>query len=544
MSSPPRVDNSTRYRDSRAARSELGKPLRALIVEDCEPDAELLLHELRQGGYDVTAERVQTAEAMRAALQREPWHIVLSDYSMPVFSAPAALAVLHEVSPETPFIIVSGTIGEETAVTSLKAGACDFLIKGRLARLVPAIERELREVELKRERARKQAALEEELRQSQKMEGIGRLAGGIAHDFNNMLTAIIGYSDMVLEQVGPNQSISNDVREIRKAADRAASLTRQLLAFSRKQTLRIAAVDLNDVITNTRDMLQRLIGEDVEVLLRLTSSSTRILADRTQLEQVLMNLATNARDAMPRGGKLTIETTAADISEVAAVAPLPATPGSYVRLRISDTGHGMSAATREHIFEPFFTTKPVGHGTGLGLATVYGVVQQLGGQITVTSEPDQGTTFSLYFMQATADVTQPAPARPHTSHASPSRNGDVVLIVEDEGGVRQLAARVLKRHGYVVLEADSTVQALALIEQADHRLSLIISDVVMPTMDGPQLIARVREKQPGMKVLYMSGYAGETLARRGGLEANARLLEKPFSASSLLESVKDILEQS
>jgi two-component system cell cycle sensor histidine kinase/response regulator CckA len=518
------------------------KPLRALIIEDSEADAELLLRELARGGYDVNSSCVDTADGLRAALRDPGWQVVLSDYSMPAFSAPAALAILRQSSPDLPFIIVSGTIGEETAVAALKAGACDFLVKGRLARLIPAIERELRDVELRRERAKSQAVLEEQLRQAQKMEGIGRLAGGIAHDFNNMLTAIIGYSDMVLDQIGPDKPISHDLEEIRKAANRAAALTSQLLAFSRKQTLRITAVDVNEVILHVRDMLQRLIGEDIHVRIALAPAARPILADRIQLEQVLMNLATNARDAMPRGGTLTIETAVVDASETALAVPEPVIPGSYVRLAITDTGFGMDEATRTRIFEPFFTTKAVGHGTGLGLATVYGVVQQLGGHIAVASEPDRGTRFSLYFRESAEQVaTASSPVR----RVAPAvaEGEQVVLLVEDEGGVRQLVSRVLRRHGYTVLEADGPEQAVALLADYSGPLDLVVTDVVMPTMDGPQLVARLRATRPHVKVLYMSGYTGEMIARRAGADTTAAILEKPFPAARLLEAVRDVIAQ-
>ena len=520
----------------------LTTPLRALIVEDCEADAELLLHELAHGGYDVTAARVQTEEALRSALQRDSWQVVLSDYSMPAFSGIAALAIVREVRPDLPFIIVSGTIGEETAVEALKAGACDFLIKARLARLIPALARELRDVDVRRERLRAQAVLEEQLRQSQKMEGIGRLAGGIAHDFNNILTAIIGFSEMVLDQIGLDKPISHDLQEIRNAADRAAALTRQLLAFSRQQTLHIAAVDLNQVILHASDMLQRLIGEDIQVRVHLIPQVRPILADPTQLEQILMNLSTNARDAMPRGGSLRIETTIAGADDAVRVPQLAGDSGRYVKLSVIDTGVGMDAATQARMFEPFFTTKPVGQGTGLGLSTVYGVVQQLGGYIDVLSELERGTTFSVYFAESAAKVVAPEPARPRLTEAPAAQAGEVVLLVEDEDSVRRLAARVLDRHGYTVLEADGAARAIALVEQHGGTISLIVSDVVMPAMDGPAMIACVRKTHPDLKVLYVSGYTGEALMRRGGLEAGARVLEKPFSAAGLLQAVRDVLD--
>ena len=386
-------------------------------------------------------------------------------------------------------------------------------------------------------------SLEADLRQVHKMDAVGQLAAGVAHDFNNMLTTIIGYSEMVLEQIGSDKPISGDLAEISKAGDRAAALTRQLLAFSRKQPLRIAAIDTNDVIRQTNAMLLRLIGEDVVVHLRLMDAAPTIRADRIQLEQVLMNLATNARDAMPRGGELTIETAAADASEASNAVHAPVTAGAYVRVRVTDTGIGMDAATVSRIFEPFFTTKGIGHGTGLGLATVFGVVQQLGGYITVTSEVGTGTTFTLYFRQSTNELAEESPLRPRLAAAPLAQHHEVVLIVEDEEGVRQLAARVLTRHGYTVLQADGPVQALKLAEGYAQAISLVLSDVVMPVMDGPALLARFRQTRPELKALYMSGYKGEMLESRGDLQARTRVLQKPFSASILLQAVRDVLAE-
>jgi signal transduction histidine kinase len=516
------------------------KPLRLLLVEDCEPDAELLLHELRTGGYDVTLERVETAGALRAALDTKPWDLVLSDYSLPSFSAPEALAVVQETHPELPFIIVSGTIGEDTAVTALKTGAADFLVKGRLARLLPAIERELKEVALRATRVRERQALEDQLRQSQKLEGIGRLAGGIAHDFNNLLTAIMGYTEMILDQIGPDKPISRDLEEIRAASERAVALTRQLLAFSRKQTLHLAPVDLNEVVTGMRDMLQRLIGEAVTISLRLTPGLAPILADRTQLEQILMNLVVNARDAMPAGGTVVVDTGWADETEVTAVTHESAAAGNYARLRVVDTGAGMDAQTQSRIFEPFFTTKPVGHGTGLGLSTVYGVIQQLGGHLAVTSQVGRGTTFTLYFPESARDGTLGQVAARKRPMAL-AEHREVVLVVEDQRGVRQLVFRILTRHGYTVLEAASAEDALALFEQQGPRIDLLLTDVVMPGMSGGALADKLTALRPGLSVLFMSGFTGTDGSSQ--LPASAVIVEKPFTASILLQVVRDVLDR-
>src|SRR5262245_44571905 len=375
-------------------------PIRVLIVEDSPLDADLMVAELAQHDYEVVSKRVETAEELRKAFEDGTWDVVLSAYGLPSFNKSCPIESLRKTGNEVPFIIVSGTAGEESAVASLKAGAHDYVTKGQLARLGPSVARALRDVSQSRERLR----LEEQLRQAQKLEGIGRLAGGIAHDFNNILTTIAGYSEMVLEQLGENTPISADLREIRVASDRAASLTKQLLAFGRRQVLHMAPVDLNQVVCDTDRMLRRLIGEDIEISLSLTSDGCSIIADRTQLEQVLVNVAANARDAMPFGGRFSVETALADAKEVHRLTRVTAPSGQYVRLRMTDTGTGMDAHTRERIFEPFFTTKEMGRGTGLGLATVYGIVKQLGGSISVSSEIERGTTFTLYFPKAQAKV--------------------------------------------------------------------------------------------------------------------------------------------
>jgi two-component system cell cycle sensor histidine kinase/response regulator CckA len=521
--------------------TRVGKPLRVLLVEDSDQDAALLLAELKQSGYDVLAERVQTGAQMRAALESGTFDVVLSDYSLPTFSAPEALEIVQEKQAGIPFIIVSGTIGEETAVSALKAGASDFLVKGKMARLAPALERELREADLRRERAREREALEAQLRQAQKLEGIGRLAGGIAHDFNNLLTAILGYTEMVLDQIGPDKPISHDLEEIRKASDRAAILTRQLLAFSRQQTLRVSAVAVNEVVVGMRDMLERLIGEDIHLQVDLNDALPSMLADRAQVEQVLMNLVVNSRDAMPRGGTLSIETATATPGEIASFAAGPASAG-YAKLSVSDTGNGMDAATQARIFEPFFTTKPVGQGTGLGLAMVYGVVQQLGGQITVRTAPGHGTTFNLYFPIADDTVASAAAARRERGRAPLAEGRELVLVVEDQRAVLHLVLRVLARHGYTVLEAESAAAALALAESRPDRIDLVLTDLVMPVMDGSEMVGVLRRTRPNIKVLFMSGYSGETIARRGGLPEDASVLEKPFSASVLLHAVREALQ--
>jgi len=514
------------------------QPLRILIVEDSAEDAVLMLSALEQEGYQVLSERVQTAEEMKLALDKGGWDAVLSDYDLPSFSAPAALGLLQSTGQDLPFIIISGTVGEEIAVAALKAGAHDFLLKGRLARLAPALQRSLGEVSQRRERAR----LEEELRQAQKMEVIGRLAGGIAHDFNNILTTITGYSEMLLQQIGTDKPISGDLAEIRNAAGRAAQLTRQLLAFSRQQVLRVDDVDVNKSVLGIRGMLQRLIGEDVVIQLRLSDPLVPMRADPVQLEQILMNVAANARDAMPEGGRFTIETSRVTADTVRALTGLSTTADSYVCLTLADTGVGMDAETRDRLFEPFFTTKGPGKGTGLGLATVYGIVKQLDGHVWVSSELGSGTIFSFFF--PASEIVSAVSDEPEKAIApSPlAADREWLLVVEDDPAVRTLVTRTLTRHGYHVLEASSAAEGLTLAGEYGARIRLLVCDVVMPVMRGPEMVRKIREGRPDIPVLFMSGHTGRPMSPSGALDASDHLLEKPFTANSLLQAVRDLLD--
>ncbi len=370
----------------------MAERLRLLLVEDNRDDAELLLRELSCGGYEVIPDRVDTPEAMEEALRRE-WDLVIADYTMPRFSGRVALELLRQSGSDVPFIFVSGTIGEETAVAAMKSGAQDYVMKGKLARLVPVVDRELREAASRRERR----LLEEQLRHSQKMEAVGRLAGGLAHDFNTILSVILSYSDLVLAARGGDEARQERIWQIRKAAQRGAALIRQLLAFSRKQTVAPKVLDLNALIEDMEPMLRRLLGAGVELVVRTDPQLGRIRADSGHIEQVVMNLVVNARDAMPEGGKLTIQTANVWLDRDASRAHLDLEPGRYVMLAISDTGMGMPPEVRTRIFEPFFTTKEPGKGTGLGLSVVYGIVKQSRGGISAESEPGRGTTLHTYF---------------------------------------------------------------------------------------------------------------------------------------------------
>ena len=519
----------------------MAKPLRVLIVEDAPDDAELLLRELRRQGYDPVAERVETRAAMQAALGAGPWDVILSDNSLPQYGAEAALQVLQEVGLDVPFIVVSGSIGEDAAVALMKAGAHDYLFKGNLARLGTAVERELREAEERRKRRQAEEALrrsEEQFRQAQKMEAVGRLAGGIAHDFNNLLTVITSYSDILLEDLAPQDPRCQDVEEIRKAAASGAGLTRQLLAFSRQQVLQPRVLDVNAVLANAEKLLKRLLGEDIELVTTLTPQLGAVKADPGQLEQVIMNLAVNARDAMPDGGKLTIETANADMDEASVRVHPYAKPGQYVMLAVSDTGSGMDEQTKARIFEPFFTTKEAGKGTGLGLATVYGIVKQSGGFIWVYSEPSHGTTFKIYLPR----VDEPVEGLSVPSSSAESlRGAETVLLAEDAAAVRTVARQVLERHGYTVLEAPNGEAALYLATKHHGPIHLLLTDVVMPGLGGRQLADQLRALRPELKVLYASGYTDDAVVRHGVLKPGIAYLQKPLTPEALARKVREVL---
>jgi PAS domain S-box-containing protein len=381
-------------------------------------------------------------------------------------------------------------------------------------------------------------ALEEQLRQSQKMEAVGRLAGGVAHDFNNLLTVIRGYSELMLSQLGPGQPLQAEIEEVRKAADRAALLTQQLLAFSRKQVLAPKILDLNAVITNMDRLMRRLLGEDVKLITKLDSNLGRTKADPGQIEQVIMNLAVNARDAMPEGGTVSIETSNVVLDEFLS-RDFAVTPGPYVMLGFSDTGHGMNAETRARVFEPFFTTKEQGKGTGLGLSTVYGIVKQSGGYIWVYSEPGLGTTFKVYLPMAQEKAeTRPSDASP----AAMRRGSETILLVEDEDGVRTLIKQLLQRQGYVVIETRHGVEAMLECERHPSPIHLLLTDVVLTQMNGRELAQKLLPMRPEMKVLFMSGYSEEAIAHHGVLNPGTEFLQKPFTTETLIRKVREMLD--
>jgi len=763
-------------------RETVTRPLRILYVEDSPEDAELCLRDLEKAGFEPHADVVSTRDEFRRKLRSQPYDLILSDYNLRDWTGMDALQIAQKDAPDTPFILVTGTVGEDAAVECIKKGVTDFVLKDRPARLPSSIRRALEEKRLRGERKTSEEAvrlgkeewertfntvpdpilvldeqcqiihanraaaalaglepaqvigkhcyevvhgtsepradcphqelictgreargdlyephlgkfyaatatplrdnsgapsgcvhvlhdvtehrraeealrysqelfqvfmdhspamawmkdeegryaycnktmeqmldkpqseilgktgfdlwpeevaalqrehdsavlssgqaeefsepmldltrnreawvlkfpfqdskgrrlvggigvevterkrLEAQLRQAQKMEAVGQLAGGVAHDFNNLLTIISGYSDMIAAKVAQDNALSNQVKQIQKAAERAAKLTRQLLAFGRRQIMAPENLDLNAVVAHMGGMLPGLISLDIELKTAPSRELGRVKADAGQVEQIIINLAVNARDAMPQGGTLTLETSNVDITENVARQHLGMKPGAYVMLAVTDTGCGMDAETQAHIFEPFFTTKEEGKGTGLGLATVYGIVKQSGGYISVESAPGEGATFRVYLprIEAPAVVRELAPAV-----SIDTRGTETILVVEDEEGLRTLVRGVLKSRGYRILEAASGEGALALCRHHAGHIDLLVTDVVMPKMNGPELASRLDTLRPEIKVLYISGYTNGMVSLRGGRDTKYAYLAKPFTPQALVSKVREVLD--
>jgi len=383
--------------------------------------------------------------------------------------------------------------------------------------------------------------LEEQLSRAQRIEAIGILAGGVAHDFNNLLTAIIGYGELMKMELDKNDPHYHYAEEIMKTANRGATLTHQLLAFSRKQILQPSIININSLVINMERLLRRLIGEDIELVTAISHDLSAVRADKGQVEQIIMNLAVNARDAMPQGGKLTIETANVHLDADYGRVHLAVTPGRYVMLAVSDNGAGMDAKTQAHIFEPFFTTKEKGQGTGLGLATVYGIVKQSGGYIWVYSEPGQGTTFKVYFPRV---KEVPVASEKELPAVTELKGQETILLVEDDDTLRQLIARGLKKYGYTVLKAGNGGEALLLCEKEDSPIHLLLTDVVMPQMSGRELAERLAALHPDMKILFMSGYTENAMLSNGVLKSKMGFLQKPFKVNKLVRKIREILGSS
>ncbi|HWR20931.1 MAG TPA: response regulator [Verrucomicrobiae bacterium] len=519
-------------------------PLRLLHLEDDSVDAELVATTLVEGGIPCQSQVVDTRQAFVAALKECRMDLILADYSIPGFDGMTALTLARQHCPDVPFLFVSATIGEELAIDAMHHGATDYVLKQRLGRLVPSVQRALRELDDRAERKRAEEALrqsEKQFRQSQKMEAVGRLAGGIAHDFNNLLTVIMGYSQVLLTELGPQHPLRGKIDETLKAGERAATLIRQLLTFSSKQSLDPKILSLNTAVTSLESLLRRLIGEHIQLVCRLDPTHARLKADQSQLEQVLANLVVNARDAMPSGGTLTIETAQVELTRSPVYHLTPLLPGQYVRLTVSDTGCGMDRKTEAHIFEPFFTTKAEGKGTGLGLSTVFGIVTQCGGAIDVTSRVGHGTRFDLYFPSVESDI--PATVTPGPL-AQPQRGTETILLVEDEPSVRTLVRDELRKLGYRVVEAKNGVDACLLATQQAGSFQLLLTDVVMPGMGGRELAQHLSVIKPDLRTLFISGYMDDIGIMAGQEEGISAFLQKPFTPEVLAHAVRNLLDSS
>jgi two-component system cell cycle sensor histidine kinase/response regulator CckA len=509
--------------------------IRALVIEDSEDDCAILVRTLKQGGYDVDYKRVDSAETLLSSLDGTPWDIVLSDYSMPGFSGTAALHLVREKGLDVPFLFVSGTIGEEIAVNAMRVGAQDYIMKSNLKRLLPAINRELREFKLRKDHKN----LERRMRQLEKFEAIGRLAGGVAHDFNNVIGAIMGWADLGKSEVPEGSRASKFFHQIANHSQRAAGLTRQLLAYARRQILEPRSLDLNEAIRESAGLLERLMTAQIQVEMDLASDLNLVRADRSQFEQVLMNLCVNARDAMANGGQLTIQTANTDLDEEYCQSHMFGPPGSYVRMTISDTGMGMDAATIERIFEPFFTTKEVGKGTGLGLATAMGVVTQHGGSIEVESKIGVGTSFFIYLPAASGEEQ----TQSEIAEAVVPRGTETILIADDHDGLLETTEEILRNLGYRVIVARNGEEAVQEFAIHAKEIALLVLDVVMPALSGPEAYSKISEMKPNVPVIFTSGYTEETASVTPTIGSGAVFLQKPCRPDLLGRTIRELLDR-
>jgi PAS domain S-box-containing protein len=640
-------------------------PVRILIIEDNDDDALLVATHLRRGGIELTYERAETAETVAAALAARPPDIVISDYNLPGFSAQEALQLLQGSGLDASFIVVSGAVGEETAAAIMKAGAHDLILKDRLSRLIPAVQRELRDAQVRRQRRGAEAALRQseerfrllaehiqdivfryrllpepgfeyisptvarltgyqpeelyanpaivfsamepedrgaveaswhspapppltvrwqrpgggitwteqravgvcddsgqviategilrdvtsqvladaerdrldrELRQADRLDSLGRLAGGIAHDFNNLLAVIMAYADEVTTSLAAGHPCRPDMESISQAAERAATLTRQLLIFSRLEPSQPETLNLNSIVTDIKQLLERTIGEDIEFLVLTQPGLHAITIDRSKIEQVIMNLVMNSRAAMPDGGRLCIET--ANPGHDGGGPPGTGEESGLVSLTVTDTGSGMSPEVLQRAFEPFFTTKRTGQGTGLGLSTVYGVVKEAGGEVRLHSEPGRGTSVTVLLPAAAGDVPPARGARPATVADGAGR---AILVVEDDDAVRHVVMRMLTRANYQVVAAASAKDALEIITNPAVHIDALLTDVVMPDMSGVQLAERFKNSRPQLPVLLMSGYTAGSLPHGPSAATGLPLIRKPFDAATLLQHLQGAL---
>jgi len=525
---------------SGAAARSADAPLNVLIVEDSEEDADLIVLELKRGGYDPFYRRVDQANSMAAALEEKAWDIVLSDFSMPGFSLSAALDLIHERGLDVPFVIISATIGEEAAVEAMKAGAHDYVLKHRLSRLVPAVRRELRESEMRRERRH----LEEQLRHAQKLESLGLLAGGVAHDFNNLLTGILGNASLLLETIDARPPVRGMLEDIIRASERAADLTRQLLAYAGKGKFVIEPVDLSALVRDISELIRTSVPRTVDLVLDLQPRLPYIEGDASQMQQLVMNLILNAVEAT--GEKIGTVRVTTRFREVPAgerlnqFRPVPPPSGVYVEVEVKDDGCGMSEEVKSQIFDPFFTTKFTGRG--LGLAAALGIVRGHKGAISVESTEHQGSTFTVLLpgmengLGKDVRVLSESQQKPHVS-------GGVILLVDDEDVVRRTARTALEFQGYTVFEAADGRDGADLFSRLHDRLSAVLLDLTMPHMDGHDVWRYIRRLRPDMKIIISSGFEESDAMKHFDVEPELHFIKKPYTAAALAAKLRQVLER-
>ncbi len=521
--------------------------LRVLIVEDSEDDMLLVLRALRRGGYAVDYRCVDTAEAMHAALDYQIWDVVIADYTLPAFSAPEALQLLQAHAQDLPFIIVSGTIGEETAVAAMKAGAHDYLTKGNLARLVPAVARECREAQERRKRHQAEQALREsearmhqleaQLLRAQRMESMGTLASGVAHDFNNILTPILAAAQLLpLKLVGLEERDRYLLQLIEDSAKRGADLVKQILAFARGVEGKRISLQVGHLLAETAQVARQTFPKEIVIQTDIPSDIALVVADATQLHQVFMNLCINARDAMPYGGQIHLTIANTMLDQADRETNLEAHAGAYVLITVTDEGVGVAPELLERIFDPFFTTKEVGKGTGLGLSMVLGIVKSHGGFVTVHSEIARGTQFKVYLPAAAASVDRVVEdLRPLAGQ------GELILVVDDEVLIQQVTQTSLEAHHYRVLLAGDGAAAIACYAEHQADVSVVLMDIMMPSVDGLTAIRTLQKINPQVKVIATSGLLANGQITDEMTPVVKAFLPKPFTARELLSTLQTVL---
>jgi len=509
--------------------------LRILHLEDSPADTEIIQHILQGEGLECEVVRLESRDDFLLELTSHNFDLIFADSSLPAFSGRQALELSRIHAPEVPFIFISGTMGEDTAIESLRSGATDYVLKDRLSRLVPAVRRALAEAT---ERAKNQE-MEKQLRQAQRLEAVGTLAGGVAHDFNNILTIIKGHTALLLMECEHPHRVQEVAATIDHAAQRGSELVSQLLAFARKSDGSFTSTNINRQVKEITSMLKQAFPRNITFEFQLDETLPEIHADPGQFERVLINLSTNARDAMPDGGNLTFSTSKVD----ARALPMPASQdtGTYLCLRVTDTGSGMDEATRQHIFEPFFTTKPKGKGTGLGMPVVYGLMQSHNGLIDIQSAPGQGTSISLFF--PIPETAAPPEVAPPVEAPKAMVGTETILVVDDEADVRYFLEVILTANGYRVMTACDAEEALAIFKRENQKIHLLFSDLGLPKLDGFELNARARQMDPTLRTILASGYVDATIKTRMAELGINGFIAKPYDVGPLLQSIRLVLDK-